>query len=98
MEDGPCPDHPGGPRIGGVCAACTIVARIGVVSMEFLAPLHDTGCRSTIHCANYGFCHRCSPELAEAGGHVMKALLAIGKERSGELYGQVMDLMRKASK
>jgi hypothetical protein len=97
MKDGPCPEHPGTPRIGGLCGACTIVAKLGVVNLEFLAPLHETGCRSTIHCANYGFCDRCSPELAEASGHVMKALGAIDQQYNGSLYAEVMGLMRKAT-
>jgi hypothetical protein len=95
MNDGPCPEHPGAPMIGGLCGACTIMMRIGVVSMEFMAPLHDTGCRSTIHCANYGFCDRCSPELADASSHVLRAMKAIGRETDGHLYAQLMDVLKE---
>jgi hypothetical protein len=24
-----------------------------------------TGCRTTIHCVNWGYCHRCDPELSQ---------------------------------
>jgi hypothetical protein len=54
---------------------------------------HATGCQSTIHCVHYGFCHRCSPELADAGSHVMNALLQVGLHRSGKVYGEMMALL-----
>jgi DNA-binding transcriptional MocR family regulator len=68
--------------------------RVGVFGAEVLPPRHMTGCRSTIHCASFGFCHRCSPELAEASSHVMLALATVGQERNGGLYERVMNLLK----
>jgi DNA-binding transcriptional MocR family regulator len=68
--------------------------RVGVFGVEVLPPRHTTGCRSTIHCASFGFCHRCAPELAEASKHVMLALATVGQERNSGLYEQVMDLLK----
>lgn len=56
---------------------------------------HTTGCQSTVHCVHYGFCHRCSPELADAGGHVMDALLQVGLHRDGRVYGELMSLLMR---
>ena len=54
------------------------------VGVEVLPYLHPTGCRSTIHCANFGFCHRCSPELARASSFALLALKEEARASSGE--------------
>lgn len=51
------------------------------------------GCRSTIHCANFGFCHRCAPDLARAATHVVKAMAEVGRQGDGELYAKVMSVL-----
>lgn len=68
--------------------------RVGVYGVEALPYPHETGCRSTIHCANYGFCNRCSPELARAASFALQALKEVGREWDGELYGKVMTVIR----
>jgi hypothetical protein len=94
-DDGdPCPEHPAAARIGGMCAACVIRRRIGSFSVEALPYPYETGCRSTIHCANFGFCHRCSPELARASSFALQALKEVGREWDGGLYGKVMETIR----
>lgn len=35
-------------------------------------PFGLTGCQSTTHCANWGFCHRCQPELTAEAGRLFK--------------------------
>lgn len=72
--------------------------RVGAFSVEVLPPRHPTGCRSTIHCANFGFCHRCAPELSQAGEHVIKAMDEIGRVTDGELYASMMRLLMTARK
>lgn len=96
-SDGPCPHHPAAAQIGGVCGACTIQARVGSFSVEAVLPYpHESGCRSTIHCANFGFCHRCAPDLAEAGSHIIKAMDEIGRVSDGELYDVLMSVLIEA--
>ena len=49
-------------------------------------------CRTTQHCAYHGWCHRCDPQLAEAGTLVVRAMKAAGitEEWTANLYRQVM--------
>ena len=70
--------------------------RVGVFDIEALPYPHETGCRSTIHCANYNFCNRCSPELARAASFALQAMNEVGRATDGELYAGIMDLLRKA--
>lgn len=69
---------------------------VGAFSVEVLPPRYTTGCRSTIHCANFGFCHRCAPDLAEAAKHVLRAMEGIGRISDGELYDVLMSVLMEA--
>lgn len=95
--DDPCPDHPLAPVIAGLCGACTIRDRVGSFNIELVEPTHVTGCRGTVHCANFGFCHRCHPDLARAGSLVVQAMGEIGRGQDGRLYGKLMRLLRLAA-
>lgn len=63
-----------------------------------------TACRTTRHCAEHGFCHRCMPSLDDATQHLVKAIDAAGIEypASGRLYAKlatgVRDAARQATK
>ncbi|MDH6610264.1 hypothetical protein M2164_005899 [Streptomyces sp. SAI-208] len=48
-------------------------------------------CRTTRHCADHGWCHRCAPHLATVSQHLVKAIKAagIGDDKSGEMYAQL---------
>lgn len=70
--------------------------RVGAFSVEVLPYPYATGCRSTIHCANFGFCHRCAPDLAEAASHVIRAMDEIGRVSDGELYDVLMSVLMEA--
>lgn len=52
-------------------------------------------CNETRHCVNHGFCHRCAPELAEACGHLVKAISAAGvsDEQSGDVYARLTKVL-----
>lgn len=97
MSGDPCPDHPVEVQIDGVCGACAIKTMVGVFSVEILPYRYETGCRSTVHCANFGFCNRCSPDLARAASFALQAMKEMGREWDGELYAEMMDLLRKAT-
>lgn len=68
--------------------------RIGTFNIEVLPHPYGTGCRSTIHCANFGFCNRCAPELARAATHVLQAMNEVGRATDGKLYDQITGLLK----
>lgn len=70
--------------------------RPGSMSVTYLPYPYESGCRSTIHCANFGFCNRCSPELAEAARHVLQAMLVMERHTDGQLYEAMMNLLKDA--
>lgn len=94
MTGGPCPDHPQAATIGGHCGMCTI--KPGSLAVEILPYPYETGCKSTIHCANFGFCDRCSPELAKASAFVLQAMSELDRATDGQLYEDVMNVLKKA--
>lgn len=53
-------------------------------------------CRTSQHCAAWGWCHRCDPRAARAVPHVVKAVeaMGIGPDRAGSTYAAVMDVLR----
>ena len=57
-------------------------------------------CRTTRHCADHGFCHRCSPQLASASRYLVKAMGAAGVEypASSDLYAQLAATVRDAAR
>ncbi|MFF8840531.1 hypothetical protein [Streptomyces sp. NPDC015130] len=56
-------------------------------------------CRSTQHCATHGFCHRCTPSLADASQHLVKAIDAAGiTTGSGRVYAQLAATVRDAAR
>ncbi|MFJ6348621.1 hypothetical protein ACIQKB_03990 [Streptomyces sp. NPDC092046] len=63
----------------------------------------NTACRTTRHCADHDFCHRCMPSLDDAVRHLAKAIDAAGIEypASGRLYSHlaagVLDAARQAN-
>ncbi|MFF2184603.1 hypothetical protein [Streptomyces sp. NPDC058155] len=56
-------------------------------------------CRTTQHCAHWGWCHRCAPALAKAARHVVKAISAAGipVADSSAPYGQMTTVLAAAS-
>lgn len=66
----------------------------GSFSVTVLPYPYETGCRSTIHCANFGFCNRCNPQLAEASSHVLKAMQVMERQSDGQLYEAMMNLLK----
>ena len=59
-----------------------------------------TACRTTRHCADHGFCHRCTPSLDDAVRHLVKAISAAGidDERKGAVYAQLAATVRDAAR
>ena len=58
-----------------------------------------TPCRSTQHCAEHGFCHRCTPSLDGAVRHLVKAISAAGiTTGSGHVYAQLAATVRDAAR
>jgi hypothetical protein len=57
-------------------------------------------CRTTRHCADHGFCHRCTPALGEAIRHLVKAISAAGIEypASSDLYARLAAGVRDAAR
>ncbi|MFC8583485.1 hypothetical protein ACFUGD_02745 [Streptomyces sp. NPDC057217] len=55
-------------------------------------------CRSTRHCADHGFCHRCTPSLDGATQHLVKAISSAGIEypASGSVYAALAATLRDA--
>lgn len=58
-------------------------------------PVHAP-CRTTQHCAAWGWCHRCDQRAATAVPLVVKAVEAMGIQpgRAGSVYAAIMDLLR----
>ena len=59
-----------------------------------------TPCRSTQHCAEHGFCHRCTPSLDGAVRHLVKVMDAakIDTKRQGAVYAQLAATVRDAAR
>lgn len=57
-----------------------------------------TPCRTTRHCADHGFCHRCTPSLNDATQHLVKAISSAGIEypASGSVYAALAATLRDA--
>lgn len=55
-------------------------------------------CRSTQHCASWGWCHRCDGRAAVVVPLVVKAVEAMGirPDLAGSTYATVMDVLRNA--
>lgn len=55
-------------------------------------------CQSTRHCADYGWCHRCDPELAALMGEVNKMIGSATRDDSirSELYAGISTLLHTA--
>ena len=59
-------------------------------------PGDGSACRSTQHCAAWGWCHRCDPRAGEAARFVVKAvsMMKVPGESAGGVYAACMDLLR----
>lgn len=57
-------------------------------------------CRTTRHCADHGFCHRCMPSLDDAVRHLVKAMKAAGIEypASSDVYARLAATVRDAAR
>lgn len=51
------------------------------------AEAEGPGCRSNRHCVDFGFCHRCGPELSE---QVLARWFTHGREGDSEAYEEIV--------
>lgn len=72
-----------------------------VPSLEFQPYPQEapSACRTTRHCAEHGFCHRCQPEFAETMGRVNAAIQHTDPTDAhwGPLYAAVAEALRPAT-
>lgn len=59
-------------------------------------PTQEPPCRTTQHCAAWGWCNRCDRTAADAGRFVVKAVDAMGipPHAAGSVYAAAMDALR----
>lgn len=62
-------------------------------------PAPTPPCRSTQHCAAWGWCHRCDPVAATVVPYIVKAVDAMGvrPDRAGSTYAAIMELLRQSA-
>lgn len=61
--------------------------------VQMLPARRERGCQGTVHCASFGFCEKCQPQMAAAAKHVLNALVELDKDKDPDFYGAVMALM-----
>lgn len=57
-------------------------------------------CRSTQHCAAWGWCHRCDTDAAQAARHMIRAVdtMNLPPGQEGEVYAAAMAVLRHAAR